>query len=113
MTTPPLHTRLARWLLAVAFCSVLLTSSAVAADTSPTDARANASVIKHSRLSATEKKRIQRQLRAELRHPKRIKWRSFARRASLVNFALPVTVRLNRYVDSGPGVAPSDDSVSV
>lgn len=61
------------------------------------------------RASAGKKAKVRKQLRLELkRHPSALRRRSFLRRAALVNFELPVTIRLRNTCmnDNGENPAP-------
>src|SRR3954447_4015488 len=78
-------------------------------------AEASAHPRKHTRISA-KAKRIQRArlYRAIKRNPKLIMRRSFVKKASLVNFKLPITVRLrNSAVASNPNSANLDLGASL
>src|SRR3954447_3785708 len=76
---------------------------------------ASASVHKKTRMTA-KAKRIERNrlYRAVKKHPRLINKKSFIKRASLVNFRLPITVRLrNSTVASNPNTANLDLGASL
>jgi hypothetical protein len=74
---------------------------------------ATAHTTKHHHVSAKRTRAIRRQLRRELRHPKRIHWRAFIKKASLVDFTLPITIRLNSPTNDVGGVRPSNDTAQI
>ena len=67
----------------------------------------------HTKLSKKARAKLRRQLSAEVRkHPTRVFSKSFVKKADLVNFKLPLTVRIDS-LDGQGGVLPSDDQLEV
>src|SRR3954449_9154133 len=67
----------------------------------------------HKKLTKKERAKLQRQLRAELRRsPTKVFSKAFLKKADLVDFKLPLTVRLDTSDGQG-GFLPSDDQLEV
>src|SRR4051794_33770986 len=67
----------------------------------------------HKKLTKKERAKLQRQLRAELRRsPTKVFSKAFLKKADLVDFKLPLTVRLDASDGQG-GFLPSDDELEL
>jgi hypothetical protein len=76
-------------------------------------ATASAKASQKQKLTRTERAKLRRQLRTELeRHPANLFRKSFLRKADLVDFKLPLTVRLDTSNGQG-GFLPSDDQFEI
>jgi hypothetical protein len=79
----------------------------------PTSAGAAASATKAERISAKERARIRTSLRRQVRrNPGVITSKGFAHKADLVDFKLPMAIRLGRSNGVG-GYEPSDDELEI
>src|SRR4051794_10285353 len=71
-------------------------------------------IAEASHVSAKQRASITRRLRTQLRHnPSSIRSRSFLRKAALVNFVLPVTIRIRQTCPAGSGGAATCPSGAV
>ena len=87
-----------------------LLALALSAPVSPAAARGTHASAKAMSAKAAKRAAVRRQLRRELRRtPAALRTRSFLRRAALVNFKLPVTIRLRNTCmsDNGQNPAPA------
>jgi hypothetical protein len=76
-------------------------------------ATASAKTTKKQKLTAKERAKLRRQLHAELeKHPANLFKKAFLKKADLVDFKLPLTVRLDTSDGQG-GYLPSDDQLEI
>jgi hypothetical protein len=105
---PSAHsTRLAVLLAATSLAAV----NAASASAAPV--QAHQAATKAKKLTAKERRKIRRDLTAALkRNPTSVFTRNFERKAGLVDFKLPLTVRLDKSNGQG-GFLPSDDQLQI
>jgi hypothetical protein len=95
--------------------AVVAAASLAAAPVAPSTfvATASAKASPQHKLTNKQRAKLRRQLRAELeKHPANLFKKSFLRKADLVDFKLPLTVRLDTSNGQG-GFLPSDDQLEV
>ena len=86
----------------------------VASSQSAHAAKAKKNAHAKKRLDKRAKARIRKQLQRELRRkPGSVFQRNFLKRASLVDFKLPLTIRLNRVADATGVPEASDDQIEI
>jgi hypothetical protein len=101
-------------LLVVVIATALL-AAPVPSSAAPTDGTsAHAGVAKKKHINARERARIKRKLKRQLKsRPGVVLGKDFIRRAALVDFKLPLTVRLTRASDASGTTEPSDDELEI
>ena len=98
--------------LVVALVAALSAPAGTGASTRP-DSPAAAAKKAKERLTTQAKKRLRRGLARQLkRNPGLVLKRGFARQAALIDFKLPLTIRLTKPI-AGGGFEPSDDVIEI
>jgi hypothetical protein len=101
-------------IVAVVMATALLAAPAASARSPERPHAAAAKSKKKTRLDKAERARIRRALKRQLRRtPTSVLGRDFLKRASLVDFKLPLTMRLNRVPGADAVPEPSDDEIEI